>query len=541
MNLSGNQGAGDSQARPGKPECVHDREETGHPAIARTVHRSAVWLENFIEKHKYILIAIWTVLTFLCMIGHSRRKPMWLDETLFVWIASRDSYAQIWSALRDGINLDPPLAHLLTHHLFAVFGQSAAVARLPAMLGFLVMCLGIAACVRKSAGMLYASAALILPFSTSLWPYALEARPYGLTFGFCALTFFCWQKACEANSGWRWAAGLSISLACALSCQFFAVFLLVAIFTAEALEFWFTRKPPYARLAATIAGMLPLLAYLPIMRSGREFAIAYFAKASWARVAEFFGGNSWRASSGLVVFFVLATIMYILDLAVSSSSPDRFSPDLRRSLAFSLGLIVIPFVALLAGYLWIEVFLGRYVLYSVVGFLAAAPLLVWRSLGRSALPGLCLLAAFGVKAAYLEGGGLARLRGPEAIDGAALALQQMQVGEGRDIVVASHLDFLPLCHYAPPELSSRLVYLYDVRKSASLIGEDTMDRVYQKLALRTNLRILPFEEYVAGAKRLSVFTSDRLGWLKTYLKRHAKKGSTIDEIGGASLAEFELP
>lgn len=503
--------------------------------------RLAARLERFIERHKCILVVIWTVLTFLSMLGHSRRKPMWLDETLFLWIASRDSYAQIWSALREGINLDPPLAHLLAHHFFQIFGQSPAVARLPAMLGFLIMCLSIAACVRKSAGTLYGCAALVLPFSTSLWPYAFEARPYGLTFGFCALTLFCWQKACEPGSGWRWPAAFSAALAGALSSHFFAVFLLVAIFAAEVLEFYFTRKLSCRRIAATIAGTLPLLAFWPILRAGREFAGAYFARASWLGMLGFFEEHARQAGIGLVLLFVFASLTYLFNPSFGAPSPHGGSPDLRRSLAFSLGLVGIPLVVLVAGLLSTGVFLSRYVMYSTVGFLAAAPLLVWRIFPKSALPALCLLAAFGVKAAGVEGRGLARLRDREAVYEAASALTQMQAGDGPDIVVASHLDFLPMCHYAPPQLSARLIYLYDLDKAVSFIEYDTADRVYQKLASRAKFRILPFEHYVAGTRRLRVFISGAPGWLKLYLTRKAKSRLTIDEAGRASLIEFELP
>jgi hypothetical protein len=75
-----------------------------------------------------------TYLIAICILA--KQKPLWFDE-LFTWHLSQvATYRQLWNALTQGFDPNPPLGYLLTRASLSTVPTEPATARLPAMVGF---------------------------------------------------------------------------------------------------------------------------------------------------------------------------------------------------------------------------------------------------------------------------------------------------------------------------------------------------------------------------------------------------------------------
>src|SRR5690348_4567977 len=69
------------------------------------------------------------------------RKPLWYDELFTVYLARLSRPGELWSALAGGTDLNPPLGYLACRATERFLGENALAVRLPALLGFWVLCL----------------------------------------------------------------------------------------------------------------------------------------------------------------------------------------------------------------------------------------------------------------------------------------------------------------------------------------------------------------------------------------------------------------
>src|SRR5262249_42181003 len=138
-------------------------------------------------------------------------KPLWHDETFTHYLARLHTPSELWSALRTGADLNPPLYHVLAQVSQALFGENPTALRLPSILGFWVMCVCLFRSVGRWCPPVTAWSALLWPLLTGAYEYAYEARPYGLLLGWTGLAFWFWQSA--TGQGRRSFALLGLALA----------------------------------------------------------------------------------------------------------------------------------------------------------------------------------------------------------------------------------------------------------------------------------------------------------------------------------------
>ena len=67
-------------------------------------------------------------------------KPLWYDEIVTLYVCRLPAVRDVWAALIDGVDANPPLFHLLTRASLDLFGDSPFALRLPSMLGFAALC-----------------------------------------------------------------------------------------------------------------------------------------------------------------------------------------------------------------------------------------------------------------------------------------------------------------------------------------------------------------------------------------------------------------
>ena len=132
-----------------------------------------------LERRRRFLLGAATLLCLITFTGYAHVKAPWMDECLEVSIA-RLPLPEIWSVLRSGVQVDPPMLHGILHYLFRIFGESFWLARMPAVVGFSMLCLCSALIVWRRSSALYGAAAFFLPYATfaRTWGSSVHFLPY---------------------------------------------------------------------------------------------------------------------------------------------------------------------------------------------------------------------------------------------------------------------------------------------------------------------------------------------------------------------------
>ena len=166
----------------------------------------------------------------------ARARTLWFDEILTEYIAAQPSFDAIWKVLASHAESTPPLFHLLTKLSATALGWSEFGMRFPAMAGYLLMMLCLYFIVRRYASPLYALIAVFSSYLTDAPGYATSARPYGLLLGFSSLALLCWHVVSQHRFRKLALLGLCLSLAIALSVQYYAVLSFAAIGLGELVD-----------------------------------------------------------------------------------------------------------------------------------------------------------------------------------------------------------------------------------------------------------------------------------------------------------------
>ncbi len=120
--------------------------------------------------------------------------------------------------------------------------------------------------------------------------------------------------------------------------------------------------------------------------------------------------------------------------------------------------------------------------------------------------------------------------------GAAVKLLQSESEGGLPIVASDPHTFIQLAHYAPPEISSRLVYLADPQASLRRLGHNSVERgMVDLLKPWFKLNVTDYQSYVASRPRFLVYGN--LGFLSWIMPELKEDGMRI-ELRGRSDNNF---
>src|SRR3974377_1932798 len=98
------------------------------PSLERDAHSLAA----SVDRHRYLVLLVLTLVYAIGAIGHARAKPFWYDEIITLIAASAPSPAAVWNVAQN-TDASPPLPHLLTHFAVRWFGTGEISVRLPAI------------------------------------------------------------------------------------------------------------------------------------------------------------------------------------------------------------------------------------------------------------------------------------------------------------------------------------------------------------------------------------------------------------------------
>jgi hypothetical protein len=439
-------------------------------------------------------------------------KCLWYDELCTFHIAHLPRLEDVWSSLCDGTDLNPPLYYLAARGSAALCPNQELAARMPALLGFGVMCLCLFGFVSRRCPPVCAWVALLFPLTTEAYTYAFEARPYGLVLGLGALALFCWQSAVEGRHRRASLVGLAMSLSAALFSHYYAVLLFIPLAAGEVVRFWTRRRPDWPMWLALGSPILSLALLLPQMRQATHYGPAFWAPpGEWSTAVVCYP----RLLRWGMVFLVFAFILWAFALLSRLGRACRSDYSERSLLAHEwaavLCLIGLPAVGFLLAKFVTGAFVLRYVMPSVLGFgvLTAVLARPW-AYPKSGIVHVLAIAIL----AYIPGRVALAARDVLA-DRSRQEQACAQLGslsaDAETVVVADGLQFLEIQYYATPAVAGRLVYVSDLPASLRCQGKDLCDRTLQTLRRHVPLPIEDCGPFLASHHHFVVY--GERGWL----------------------------
>ena len=498
--------------------------------VLQQLDRLAEAFRDYCERRKAFLLCSVTILYLVSTCLLASRKPMWNDELFTYYISGLPTLFDIWSALLTGGEQIPPLFHVITRASFTLFGVSELAIRIPEVVGFWVMSLCLYRFVSKRSSALYGFAAMLFPLVTKAYSYAYEARPYGIVLGFAGVALICWQSAVEGHHRKLSLIGLAVSLAAAVSCHYYAVLLLLPLASGEAVRSISLRELDLPIWVASGFGMIPLFLFAPLIQEARTHSAIFWAQPHWGQMIDFYYSLLTPALLPLVGMLIVAA-MYstTLPAGVSNRKQKPHSTPQLYEVAAAFGFVAIPVVAVILAKFITGAATTRYALPSVIGFSILFAFAAHRLLDGRAIMGASLVVVLCSGFVVLE---VRTFQGMVEMSSAQAKTYEFLRSNNENqlpIVASDPHTFMTLAHYAPRDITSRVVYLADPQASLRHLGFTSVDQGMLDLKPWFRLKIEEYAPYVASQQQFLVYGP--IGWLNWLLSELTATNRRIEMKG----------
>ncbi len=146
----------------------------------RELNSAVRWVSETLERHKYAVLAVFSITYFALTFYEASRKLFWFDELLNVYLCRLPNFKLLWQALVNGVDYAPPILYVLTRFSERILGEGHIAARLPAIFGFWILCLCLFRFVSVRLSVLSGYTSMLFPLATGAYWYAYEARPHAI-------------------------------------------------------------------------------------------------------------------------------------------------------------------------------------------------------------------------------------------------------------------------------------------------------------------------------------------------------------------------
>src|SRR5208282_3119940 len=217
----------------------------------------AAWL----ERHSTLVASSLLAGFLLIAIGVAAHKLFWYDELITIFTATLPTTGDLLRFYSNGLDTTSPVASLFARAGLLLPLPPELAARVPFMLAFLCIGLGLYGFIRRRYSAGYALAALAFPLVLpTLCYYMTEARAYALMLGCVSLAMYFWQSAADGKARPWSILGLWLALTLAIAAHFFAVFLFVPFAAAQFAQDRARKRPDWPVWLALLlfpSGFLP--------------------------------------------------------------------------------------------------------------------------------------------------------------------------------------------------------------------------------------------------------------------------------------------
>jgi hypothetical protein len=489
--------------------------------------------------------AVFTVLYAIPTVYLAHLKLFWDDEFFTLYLSRTPSWHDLLQALATGADQHPPSFYYLTHLMTTVFGSSHPTVRLPAILGFWLLCICLYEIVRDLATPEWAVVAMFFPLSTGFYYYASEARGYGLVCGFAALAMLSWMRAAANRKRAVYIPLLAVSLAGAVASHYYAALAVVALAVGEVIRTRCTKKIDWPIWIAFTCTCVPILAFMGTIRSARGYSSHFWAIPVWSDAISFYPNQF-----GLGAFAVLGTLTIALGLRVIRGRHiDEWAASWRKpswspwQAGAVCTLAALPVPTMLLAKFVTHGFTPRYCIFAIVGVTVLLFYFISRfslrrstaAIGIAACVLIFLLQVRQLNSTYKEG--RAELdedvRALSSLRDAPIVLMEVSVAHR-------------LSYYAPRRLASRVVFVADANSSISYLGQDTVDRGLLDLRFWFPINIVRADSFLTDNREFYAFgqtsswswlTFDMAKWGETKLLGRGEQGRLLFFVDHVRVSE----
>jgi len=513
--------------------------------IRNRLDRIAATLER-----KWLLFVILFAEIYLVITALHAMRRFWYDELFTLYICQLPSMGAIWSALKEGVDLNPPLFYAVTRACRAVFGGGELATRLPAILGFLVMALCIFRFVSRFGSRLAGLAAMTFTVITGSYYYAGEARGYGMMLGFGGLAAILWQSAARDERRRIALPGMAIALAGALMSHCYAVLVMLPFALAEAARLLTRRKVDWPMAAWLAAPCSTVVLYLPMFAAtrGNVFENPVF-RPTWGSIpacyASHFQAALWPALAALAV------LALVRSGPEGPSGKNRGAGMLTHEVVLAVGFALAPVFGVLLAMGVTGVFMDRYGVPALIGFSILLGGLIARqarqSVAAAAVVLILFAGAFTLNSSLWLAPGLMEAPNSKTVPAPQLVLSK--VSRDLPLVITNGLLFLEFDHYESKAVTDQLYFLTDETEAVRYTGTSAFDHGYYLLRRWFPIRahIVDYRQFLAAHSHFKVLAdyNSPMDWvMRKMLDDHvplAFKGQFPWQHGNVILAEVSAP
>ncbi len=477
------------------------------------------WVQR-ITASRAIVYSLFSALYLLQTIDIAQRKLFWEDEFFTLYLSRIPTWHGLLQALATGADQHPPSFYFLTHGLMSIFGTSPLTVRLPALVGFWLLCVCLYEIVRFLTNPLWGVVGMLFPLATNFSYYATEARGYGMVAGMAALALLCWLKAAENQKRAIFLPLLGASLASAVAMHYYAVIVMLCLATGEAVR---TRRRGRVDLPMWIAlacAFVPVIAFLQTIQKAKGYSTHFWAVPVWSDALNFYRlevGGALIAVLGLVGLAMCFQKTLRSRLKYSSSSAGLRMPLNQWQAVAVCMLAGIPCLVMVGAKFVTHGFADRYAISAIVGITVLLCCLLFRVAPEPKMPLAAIIACLIVSWSQVREmhASVTELRQQTATTMRRLA----RAGDG-PIVLTQATMFYRLSFYSERPFATRLSYIADADLAVQHLGMDTLDRGLLDLRPWFPLKTVTMEQFArANGDFLAYGETNRWGWLTYELPR----------------------
>ena len=565
------------------------REECSFQSSTESPPRNAgIGITAWIDTNPVRAFAALTVLYFLVFFLQSSQKLMWLDELITFHLSRLGSLHDLWHALALGADPNPPVTYILVHWCRQIFGDHEWAYRLPDALGCWIGLVSLFAFLKGRVCGSWAVFGCFVWMSMAAFDYSFESRSYGIFYGLAMLAFLCWTIAVDGSntSLARWIAliGMVVSLAVGISTNYFAVLAFLPPAFGELvrtvvramrrvpgapMEFSRSRKQRRPGLLGAIdlrvwigfaIAASPLLLYRPLI----AHSIAQFAPYAWNKVSLDQVFDSYTEMVEIILYPILALmvaggfIFFSKERVIATSRHNRagllprwvepiFAPYRGKTpLTPHEAAGVFVFMAYpICGYIIASIRGGmlspRFVIPVCYGFAIAAVIAaryVFRNVRYAQIILLCVACAWFLSREAVVGYWYKQQK--DSFYEIVSKSQDAQAGApaASPIVIADPLLALTFQHYAPADLTRRIVFPVDFPAIRYYRHDDSPEEnLWAGRNVLYSMPVIPLAEFQHAAGTYMIIASPG-NWLLKDLQKHRysyerlSAASRVTDLGG---------
>ena len=482
------------------------------------VSRAVNWFASAVERHKVLVVLGYSIVFLAICALLSATKLLWYDEMATYYPAKLPTVSQLVDFFWTGLDVHTPTASLFLRGVMRVFGDGPVVDRLPFAFAYLIFCICIFVFVARRCPAVYATAAMIFPTLTLMFYYATEIRCYALVLALTGTALVSWQLATDGINRKLCLAALFVSLTAAISCHYYAVFLLIPFGLAELTRTWMRKRIDWPVWAALVLSPGIILLFLPAIHAAHA-SYAGGMLAVTPRLGQITSSYLYVLSISNAPILGAAIVCLLLAPSVSRPQPGAGRIPVPDWILAG-GLSLLPFFVVPAS-LKIGAFSERYILPCVAGIAILLTFALCRAFRGDRLVGTVLTLFFLGWFVFKSTGELRSQRASNGGLGIPLGQPLRNANWVSDlgrsdlpIAVAPAVFFMTVQEYVPEGIRARVHYLAN-QEMARLYGDiPSNDTNLIRFSQALPLPVVDFQTFVTGQRHfLIVMESEHPNWL----------------------------